>query len=1346
MVPPDDATMSRTPQDRRYGRKNRHFRPAVQRLESRELLAVMVADGSFEAAVVGNGNFAYGPSGTPWAFSGSAGVTGNNSSFATGGQNAPDGQQAAFIQRAGSISQQVSGWDAGSYHVTFAASQRYGSNQDFQVLVDGSVVATFQPKTATSYLYYTTPAFTVADGTHIVTFHGLDSAGGDNVVLFDSVAVFVATAGVPTVNDPSFEQAPVGPGTYAYNPQDSYWNFQGSAGVSSDNSIFTSSNPSSPNGTHVAFIQGGSSLIQTVVDWSSANYHVSFSVAQGGLGDESGEGIRVLLDGVDVGDITPSSTSYQTYTTPDFPVTAGSHALSFMGVDPAGTGHTVLMDSVGVTQVPGQGGGPTPVGDGGDTGSGSPYDFTGYILTSYIHSGVYDPDQNPGVHLGQTKVTGVIKSPAHGVVTPVPIPSGQYDSAGHQLTRTGYEYKPDVGFFGQDWFVLSAEGPDYVTGLKINYKATISVHVNPPAFNNDLAGNDDLSADDPTPVFDDITSPVDKTVVLDKATIQWRVVGPNGTLDSSQTTGDGSAFNTLHSSLHVGDTYKVYSKIVAAAVDGGPLLPLLTGVEASDTVTVVPGTAANINFGISQDHLLSDGRSSATITIRARDAAGNVVAAGTPVYWGLEGSGSLLNKEIVTDDFGQAAVTLQAGTLVEDQWVSATVDGVQASIAISSQPIKIQVGITGQILRLGTSDTALVTAHVTDLSGNPVPDGTEVDWYTQKGTISGGAGFTINGQVGASLTAIGGSQIPGPGFVRAFVGGNSGSASYQWIVPSTGNLSASLDKYVISGDSKVPSTVVLDQPDGTTASYDVQASANGAIRGNPGDVVTLAIGTPDTPIAAYFRDAAGNNLGTTISDTLDDQGTGSFVVQSYGNTFNGGVSLPITLSTPSTFFSGGTSTTLTIALMPTQIIARAADLGKQIGWAVLTGNDNGSVVNMGADIAFSMLPVVGVYTDIRDIGLELLKLVPGGNPKDRFSWTKLGLSTAGILTTAVPPLDWVPTVAKKLLAVLRSDSIIGTAFLGMASQFNVSKLNDSKLFFLKLIDPSDDSKVFLNILDGTDDASKAILQSGGDVDGFVNIIKALGGTDEIKATLTRIVADPNLGVDSARLLVQGLGELSTDQITAIVKSGQLDGIASALSKGLRETDLPSYASWLVSRLITSGATTLNLTTFDAVLGTGMKQADVGHYLDVLGDVTVFRGSTMGFPGNPGMQAAGVSAASIDPIVATVYAALGASRGADPVVTFGTRANFGGTLGFGNVSPSLRTIEREVSVPLAPLDFAASAPRSISLDRSRAILAQIGFNVPAFINASGETKNVITDLPKMTPEQIKQFLQSASSTP
>ena len=320
--------------------------------------AVPIQDGAFANPTVGEGNYQYNPSGSAWTFNGSAGITGNNSAFATLGQNPPQGQQVAFVQGAGAVEQDIPNWSAGSYHVTFAASQRPGSNQDFQVLVDGTVVATFQPQTGISYLYYTTPAFTVAAGTHTVTFQGTNTTG-DNTVLLSSVAIIPATAGVPVVNDPSFEQAPVGDGSYAYTPSDSYWDFNGTAGVSSDGSLFTRNNSDAPQGSHVAFLQGSGSLIQAVTDWSSGDYQVSFQAAQRGDVNSASEDFEVLLDGVVVATFTPSSSAYQTYTTPNFTVTAGTHALSFLGLDSAGGDNTAFIDGVTVAPVGGSASSPS---------------------------------------------------------------------------------------------------------------------------------------------------------------------------------------------------------------------------------------------------------------------------------------------------------------------------------------------------------------------------------------------------------------------------------------------------------------------------------------------------------------------------------------------------------------------------------------------------------------------------------------------------------------------------------------------------------------------------------------------------------------------------------------------------------------------------------------------------------------------------------------------------------------------------------------------------------------------------------------------------------------------------
>ncbi|MGZ3396360.1 MAG: PQQ-dependent sugar dehydrogenase [Isosphaeraceae bacterium] len=149
------------------------------------------SDPGFEQVQVGAGQFQYQPTGSPWTFSAGAGISANNSGFTSGNPLAPQGTQVAFIQGAGSFSQSVTGWTAGSYVLTFDAAQRgnfHTSREDFEVLLDGVVVGTFTPS-GTSYSRYSTAVFTVTAGPHTIAFQGLDSAGGDNTAFVDQIVI-----------------------------------------------------------------------------------------------------------------------------------------------------------------------------------------------------------------------------------------------------------------------------------------------------------------------------------------------------------------------------------------------------------------------------------------------------------------------------------------------------------------------------------------------------------------------------------------------------------------------------------------------------------------------------------------------------------------------------------------------------------------------------------------------------------------------------------------------------------------------------------------------------------------------------------------------------------------------------------------------------------------------------------------------------------------------------------------------------------------------------------------------------------------------------------------------------
>ena len=153
--------------------------------------------------------------------------------------------------------------------------------------------------------------------------------------------------------DPGFEDPILGTGgsAYQYDPTGTAWSFRGTAGVAGNGSGFTSGNPNAPQGSQVAFLQKTGTISQVVNFAAAGSYQISFSAAQRGNHGTSNEEVQVLVDGTVVGTFTPASTSYATYTTASFNVTAGSHTITFVGVDPTGADYTALLDQVSINNV-----------------------------------------------------------------------------------------------------------------------------------------------------------------------------------------------------------------------------------------------------------------------------------------------------------------------------------------------------------------------------------------------------------------------------------------------------------------------------------------------------------------------------------------------------------------------------------------------------------------------------------------------------------------------------------------------------------------------------------------------------------------------------------------------------------------------------------------------------------------------------------------------------------------------------------------------------------------------------------------------------------------------------------
>jgi len=166
-----------------------------------------------------------------------------------------------------------------------------------------------------------------------------------------SIVVYGLLTAPPAVQNGSFETPVVGApgqfGSFQYNPTGGAWTFTGSAGIAANVSGFTYGNPSAPDGTQVAFLQGTGSASQAVT-FAAGTYTLSAAAAQRGNINQSGEDFRVLVDGNVVGTFKPTGTAYSTVTTGSFTVTAGSHTVTLQGVDTAGGDNTVFLDKISI--------------------------------------------------------------------------------------------------------------------------------------------------------------------------------------------------------------------------------------------------------------------------------------------------------------------------------------------------------------------------------------------------------------------------------------------------------------------------------------------------------------------------------------------------------------------------------------------------------------------------------------------------------------------------------------------------------------------------------------------------------------------------------------------------------------------------------------------------------------------------------------------------------------------------------------------------------------------------------------------------------------------------------------
>jgi hypothetical protein len=153
----------------------------------------LVENGGFEQPEVQT--YSYDVANAPgWTFSDHSGITPTSGDYWNGNSgSAPDGNQVAFLQMQGTITQVVSGLQPGKvYTVTFQAAQRVRYNaggETWQLKADNALIGDFAPpESASSFAEYRATFTATAD--HVtLSFIGTNKNGGDNSVFIDHVRV-----------------------------------------------------------------------------------------------------------------------------------------------------------------------------------------------------------------------------------------------------------------------------------------------------------------------------------------------------------------------------------------------------------------------------------------------------------------------------------------------------------------------------------------------------------------------------------------------------------------------------------------------------------------------------------------------------------------------------------------------------------------------------------------------------------------------------------------------------------------------------------------------------------------------------------------------------------------------------------------------------------------------------------------------------------------------------------------------------------------------------------------------------------------------------------------------------
>jgi adhesin/invasin len=408
-----------------------------------------------------------------------------------------------------------------------------------------------------------------------------------------------------------------------------------------------------------------------------------------------------------------------------------------------------------------------------------------------------------------------------------------------------------------------------------------------------------------------------------------------------------------------------------------------TGKVSATTEIVFVGLPFSIIVSAMPVTLTADGNATSQIRATLYDALGNTVYDGTPVEWTLTPTPSTINPTLVTAQSstqggvvtatlkapnrpGSAAITIKA--LERDSKAPDPLTGLVTiqflenavgRIEVTAEPPEIDVlGVNG-------TESTTITARVYDVAGNPVPDGTIVNFSTTRGTIER-AKPTQGGVAVATLTSD--PTADNNVIVTAQVGTVVGQTTVKFRPGPAKQImvSASPNRLIANGRSQSAIVARVEDVNGNPVA-DATPLWFFATQDNlqPG---TFIGGTYDTTQnRAQVRVFTQGGIATAVLRSSTTAGTVTITAMAFKITDNttDPNNLPSPQATGSTqvVYEGSVPASVQVTVEPSQIYV--SGVGLEPSWATITARvlDKNGVPVEGGSATFSIAANQGTLTD-----------------------------------------------------------------------------------------------------------------------------------------------------------------------------------------------------------------------------------------------------------------------------------------------------------------------------------------------------------------------------------------------